>query len=155
MKPILALLSIVALAPMTAHAGEIRVEIKLAQGKDSKPTTIFPANVPEVHAFFKTVGTKNGDRIRAVWFAEDAGAAAPKGTKIDEATVTGNEDNFSGSFSLSKPTKGWPIGEYRLEIYSGDNLVKTANFEITAPASAADADEEMDDVHKDAWDEDK
>jgi len=25
-------------------------------------------------------------------------------------------------FSPSKPTKGWPVGKYRLEIYVGDDL---------------------------------
>ena len=33
-------------------------------------------------------------------------------------------------FSLSKPTKGWPVGKYRLEIYVGADLTTTAKFTI-------------------------
>ena len=115
---------------------------------------MFPEDVPAVHAFFKTNGTKNGDVLRAVWIAEDVGQAAAQETKIDEASVTGDKDNFAGSFSLSKPNKGWPVGEYRVEIYFGKELVKTANFEITAKTSEADdGDDADDDVHNDSGDD--
>jgi hypothetical protein len=33
-------------------------------------------------------------------------------------------------FPLSKPTKGRPVGNYRLEIYVGDELAKTVKFTI-------------------------
>jgi hypothetical protein len=155
MKRILVLLSIAAFAQLTAHAGDIKVEVKLAQNKDSKPTTIFTSETPQIYASFTTLGTKKDDRLRGVWIAEDVGNAAAKDSKIDEATVTGDKDNFSGSFSLSKPTKGWPPGDYRLEIYAGDDLVKTADFEITGKTSEADAEKDTDDVHKDSGDDDK
>ena len=53
-------------------------------------------------------------------------------TKIDETTVTADEENFHGAFSLSKPDKGWPVGKYKVEIYDEDELVTTVKFTITA-----------------------
>jgi len=37
-------------------------------------------------------------------------------------TAQCGRDTDGGVFSLSKPTKGWPVGKYRLEIYVGDDL---------------------------------
>jgi hypothetical protein len=134
MKRTLAL-SIAAVICASAHAGEVKVEAAIAVDKDTKPTTTFAANVPKLYAFFRTKGTEKGDKLRGVWIAEDVGDAAPKKTKIDEATLTADEDDFYGAFSLTKPTKGWPVGKYRVEIYRGDELATTAKFTIKAGKS--------------------
>ena len=112
------------------HAGPMKVEAATAKDQDSKPTTTFSADVPKVYAFFKTHGSEKGDKLRSVWIAEDVGDAAPAGTKIDEAILTADEDDFYGAFSLSKPTKGWPVGKYRVDIYAGDELVTSVKFTI-------------------------
>jgi len=38
--------------------------------------------------------------------------------------------NNSGDFSLSKPTKGWPVGTYRVDLYIDDKVNETAYFEV-------------------------
>ncbi len=45
-------------------------------------------------------------------------------------TAQCGRDTDGGVFSLSKPTKGWPVGKYRLEIYVGADLTTTAKFTI-------------------------
>ena len=132
MKRFSILFAAVILAASNIHlmAGDAKIEVAIAKDKDSKPETSFEKDVPKLYAFFKTAGTKKGDKIRGVWIAEDVGSAAPANTKIDESTVTGDKDDFFGAFSLSKPTNGWPEGKYRVEIYSGDELVTKANFTI-------------------------
>ena len=42
------------------------------------------------------------------------------------------EDTDDGDFAFSKPTKGWPVGKYRVEIYVNDDLAKTVKFTIEA-----------------------
>jgi hypothetical protein len=79
---------------------------------------------------FKTKGVQDGDKLRGVWIAEDVGDVAPKETKIDEKSIKAEGDTDDGVFSLSKPTNGWPVGKYRLEIYVGDELAKTVKFTI-------------------------
>ena len=60
------------------------------------------------------------------------GSAAPKNTTIDEAvTLTAASPTEKGSFSLSKPTNGWPVGKYRGEIYVNDKLAETLKFTIS------------------------
>jgi hypothetical protein len=111
-------------------AGVAKVESAIALDGDTPPATTFQADVPKLNAFFRSEGTKQGDKFRGVWIAEDVGDVAPKETKIDEAGMTADKDNFYGAFSLSKPTKGWPVGKYRAETYVNDKLASTAKFTI-------------------------
>ena len=106
------------------------VESAIAKDSDTPPATKFASDVPKLYAFFKSSGTRKGDTFRAVWIAEDVGAAAPKETKIDEGTLAADADNFAAAFSLSKPTNGWPVGKYRTEIHLGDKLASTSKFSI-------------------------
>ena len=119
-----------AAAAAPAGTGTPVVESAIAKDADTPPATTFAADVPKLYAFFKSTGTHKGDTFRSVWIAEDVGAAAPKETKIDEGTLAADADNFSAAFSLSKPTKGWPVGKYRTEIYLGDKLASTSKFSI-------------------------
>ena len=114
------------------HADDARIEAAIAVDQDTKPATTFGTDVPKLYAFFKTKGTEKGEKLRGVWIAEDVGNAAPADTKIDEATLTADQDDFFGAFSLSKPNKGWPVGKYRVEIYDGDELATTVKFTIGA-----------------------
>jgi outer membrane usher protein FimD/PapC len=68
-----------------------------------------------------------------VWIADDVGSAAPANTKIDESTLEADQDDYYGAFSLSKPTAGWPVGSYHVDIYLNDKLATTAHFTIEAP----------------------
>ena len=116
----------------SANAGDVKVESIIAVDGDTKPATSFASDTPKLYAFFRSKGTEKGDKLRGVWIAENVGDAAPANTKIDEATVTAEEENFHGAFSLSKPDKGWPVGSYKVEIYDEDELVTTVKFTITA-----------------------
>src|SRR6202171_3547764 len=113
-----------------ARAGDVKIKVTMSTGPDDDPTTTFTADTPQIFAFFKTNGVQDGDKLRSVWIAEDVGDAAPANTKIDEKTLNAEGDTDDGVFSLSKPTKGWPVGKYRLEIYVGDELAKTVKFTI-------------------------
>lgn len=122
-----------------AHAGDAKVEAVMAVDKDTKPATTFAADVPKLYAFFKTKGTEKGDKLRGVWIAEDVGDAAPANTKIDETTLTADQEDFYGAFALSRPNKGWPVGKYKIDIYNGDELATTVKFTIGAAKSKKDA----------------
>ena len=103
----------------------------IAVDKDTKPATSFPSDVPQLHAFYVGDALKAGDVISGVWIAEDVGDAAPKNTTIDEAASLKIKDPAEpGAFSLSKPTKGWPVGSYRVEISVNGKLAETVKFKI-------------------------
>jgi hypothetical protein len=136
MKRIFALLIGVMSCAAFAHAGEVKVEAAMMTSPEGKETTTFAADAPKLYATFKTKGAKDGDKIRGVWIADDVGDAAPPGTKIDEKTLNAEGDTEDGVFSLSKPTNGWPVGKYHVEIYVNDELATKLKFTITAAAKS-------------------
>lgn len=97
-----------------------------------KPGTVFPPDVPQIVCVFKVEGAGVGATTKSVWIAEDVGKAAPPNYKIAEKSLV-LPFMDSGTFSLSKPNNGFPVGSYRLEIYFGNKLTKTLKFSIQAP----------------------
>lgn len=96
------------------------------------PGTEFTPDTPKIYCAWKAERLKSGTQLRGVWIAEDVGKAAPANFKIDQASYTSLGSSAQGSFSLSKPNKGFPVGKYRLEIYVGSDLAKTVPFTIKA-----------------------
>ena len=128
-----------------ARAGDLEVEGYMTNSPKEEAATIFTANNPTLFAMVKAKGTKNGDKIRGVWIADDVGDAAPKGFKIDEKALTAEGDLFTGEFSLSKPD-GWPAGQYHIEIFVNDTMATKLKFtvkpgKVKEPESQDDQDE--------------
>jgi hypothetical protein len=100
-------------------------------------TDHFDANVPVVHVTYRTLDVpKSGDTYVVQWIATDVGQAAPANTVIGTANNTVEGDvpatakNYTVNSYVTKPTNGWPVGKYRVEIKLGDKLVTTAQFAI-------------------------
>jgi hypothetical protein len=101
------------------------------------PTDKFSAEIPVVHLTFRTKDLpKNGDVYTIQWIAEDVGKAAKPNTviatlekKVADIPDFGMKSYFVNT-QLSKPTNGWPIGKYRVEVKLGDKLATTAKFAI-------------------------
>jgi hypothetical protein len=91
----------------------------------------FPSDVPKIYCAWKAKGVAGETPFRGVFIAEDVGTVAPPNYKIDEATVSLTGDG-AGSFALSRPNNGFPVGKYRLEIYIGGELAMTVPFTIKA-----------------------
>jgi hypothetical protein len=94
-----------------------------------RPTTVFSSDSPKIVCVFKVEGASIGATTKAVWIAEDVGNKAPPNYKVAEKSLALPFLNY-GSFSLSKPNSGWPVGSYRLEIYLGSTLAKTVKFTV-------------------------
>ncbi|MBA3392625.1 MAG: hypothetical protein H0T89_08275 [Deltaproteobacteria bacterium] len=101
-----------------------------------EPTDRFAATVPVVHVTYKTKDLpENGGTYVIKWIAEDVGAAAPANTVIATLNepvkdVQPGVKNYVVNSRMSKPTEGWPVGKYRVEVSYGDKLVTTAKFSI-------------------------
>ena len=108
-----------------------KVEATMMTEPHGRELSAYTPDARNLYAIFKTHGTRDGDNIRCVWIADDVGDAAAKGTKIEEKTIAAKGD-MEGEFALSKPTPGWPLGKYHIEIYVNDELATKAQFEIKA-----------------------
>jgi hypothetical protein len=100
------------------------------------PTDHFDANVPIVYMTYKTTDLpKAGDNYVIQWIAEDVGKAAPANAVIATleepvSAVPAGAKSYVVNSRLSKPSKGWPLGKYRVEVKLDGKLVTTARFSI-------------------------
>lgn len=103
------------------------------------PTDSFTADTPEIHLIYitKEIPDRNQD-IKFRWIAEDVGTAAAKNTLIREVTEnTGNDlmlaagTHYTMHTVMTRPTKGWPVGKYKIEIDVAGTVKETARFTVT------------------------
>jgi hypothetical protein len=96
----------------------------------------FARDIPALHMMFKTLDLpKAGDVYVIQWIAEDVGGAAPPNTVIATvnepvADVASGVTNYQVDSKLTKPTNGWPVGKYRVEVKLDGALATTARFAI-------------------------
>ncbi|HEY1552964.1 MAG TPA: hypothetical protein VGG28_34275 [Kofleriaceae bacterium] len=100
------------------------------------PTDHFAVDAPVVHMMYKTADLpKAGDVYVIQWIAEDVGQAAPPNTVIgtvnEPVTDLGfGVKSYQVDSKLTKPTSGWPVGKYRVEVKLDGTLVTTAHFKV-------------------------
>lgn len=106
----------------------------LGAEKGSKRTTTFTADAPVIWVFWKGEGLALGDTVRAIWIAEDIGAASPKDTEIRRADLKVNkQEDEEGAFSLSRPgNRSWPVGKYRVDLYLNGGIAEVVKFTINS-----------------------
>ena len=137
----LAILTLICIA--AARAGNVSVKVTMTTGLGDDPTTAFTSDTPKLYAMFKTIGAKSGDKIRGVLIAEDVGDAAPANTQVIDKTIEMEGDTDDGDFNFGKPTKGWPVGKYRVDVYVNGELATTAKFTVkAAKKKSSDKEEE-------------
>lgn len=94
-------------------------------GKDT-----FKVDTPKIYVYFNFENMPNGSKLKGSWVCEKSDAAPPN-FKIDEATVEVGMLTNSGNFSLSKPTKGWPEGDYHVDLCLDDKVMETVKFKVS------------------------
>ncbi len=89
---------------------------------------------PELHALVQMKDVKQGSELKGSWIAVDA--IREPNYVIDSSVFkfTANGD-ATVHLKLSKPTKGWPPGNYRLDIYLDDVFLASAPFSIKTVAA--------------------
>jgi hypothetical protein len=119
-----------AVEAVAQSTGRKSVHAYLAVGEDKKARTTFSSDVSRIYAFWKGEALEVGDKIQAVWIAEDVGDA-PKESRILEANVNVFKRDEHGAFSISRPRdRIWPVGKYRVEIHINGSLAELVKFTI-------------------------
>lgn len=99
--------------------------------KDLNPLRVtdrFTPDSPVIHAVLVFQDARPGTKIRGSWVAVDAIETRNYEIHSNDVTVKGNED--TAHFELSKPDKGWPAGNYRLDISVDDKFVMSTPFRV-------------------------
>ncbi|MBN2495031.1 MAG: hypothetical protein JXR96_10605 [Deltaproteobacteria bacterium] len=118
--------------------GRIQLGTRVEDDRVQDPKTVFVGEkLPMLRGVYEQDrGLALGTQVKIRWIAVDCGQAAPPNTVINETLLT--EDNlisklatrWTASFSLKRPTKGWPPGAYRVEVFIGPDQVGAQDFEI-------------------------
>jgi len=111
-------------------AKKLHLHADVSASRQGEPATFFDLATDKIYCRWQSDSLHTGDVLRAEWVAEDVGAVAPKNYKIAESPTKISSVQDNGAFTLSRPTNGWPVGKYRVEIYDGDKLVETVKFDI-------------------------
>jgi hypothetical protein len=130
---------------MSLNASLFAAEITtLLTDQDPKNDSItenvsYTQQTPMIYLLWKSSQLKEGQIIKAVWIADDTHNVAPPNFKIDSSELTlgklkDGQEQWGGTFNISKPTKGWPVGSYHTEIYVNNDLIKAIRFTVI-PAS--------------------
>ncbi len=104
-----------------------------AVDEDQNPigiTSTFTPNTLEIYIWFSWAHTMTGTEAKAVWIYETSGET------IIEYSLVIEDMAGLGSFSLTRPITeaGWPIGDYKVDLYLDDKLAKSVTFKVILPA---------------------
>lgn len=104
----------------------------LDYGEDRRPvdvrTTFRPTDNP-IHVWMRITDPPAGETIRAVWYY--LGLDEPFEIGQVDAELAEGVDHFHSSFELAEGNE-WPEGEYRIDVFVGDEQVTKATFHVTA-----------------------
>lgn len=118
-------------------AGEPRFSsVVLTDNRETKvEKTTFAPDTPNLYAVFTLADVPANTTVKSIWIAEKTDVA-PENYKVDETSLTMGGSLNSGNFSLSRPTNGWPAGQYRAELYIAEKLAHTARFQVEASGAS-------------------
>ena len=111
-------------------AASKRLSVSFANDQFGKPTTTFSSNTPQIYVRWQGRRLRKGEKVKAVWIAENIGEDFPQDYKVDEASATVESQNPRGAFTLARPEDGWAIGDYRVEFYVDNVLVDAVKLKI-------------------------
>ena len=118
--------------PTPAKASGPKKPLEASLALDEKGTgtgTTFAKNDAKIYLLVKDYSGAKGDKIRAVWTAEDTGGALPKGKKLNDFTQTLSQPAQNTTF-FTQVSGGFPPGKYQTDVYENSTLVKSLKFTV-------------------------
>jgi hypothetical protein len=125
-------LALFALSAGAAYAaGDHIGRTALVVGDDGKEAqTVFATDAPKIVLHAELKGAEAGAKVEGIWIAVKTDAA-PANYKIDAATLTLDSSALEEvTFSLSKPTAGWPVGTYQVDLTYNGTAEKSVPFSV-------------------------
>ena len=111
--------------------------IHMSRRSRGRAMTAFSNADPHICLDFKAWPLSPGDKIRAVWFTEDAGQGIIKNSEACESTLDAQVPMTDGVSYIVEPKEGWPAGAYRVELYVDGTPMTSTRFSIKAGHAAA------------------
>jgi len=119
-------------APSESAAADSPVKNVVLTGDKMKkdPKDTFAPGDADIYVTFDLDNPKDGDTLRGTLYCDKSAVLAPN-VKLAEATLKLTDQLTDGDFHFSKPEKGWPVGDYHVEIHR-DQEVASVPFKVAA-----------------------
>jgi len=106
------------------------VDIKLNEkvGKDGYVDVHkaeYTAQTPEIQTSAYIKNAKKGDDVQAILIYTKTGDQVGPATNMVE-----HEGDIISNFSFTKPTKGWPVGDYQVAVKVASGEIKAVDFTV-------------------------
>lgn len=96
-------------------------------------TETFTPDSPEIHVLARLENVRAGIKLRGVWISLDA--VSTPNDEIDSSEFDLHKDAGDvAHFTLTRPQKGWPIGNYRFDLYLEGRVAGNLPFSVKAAA---------------------
>jgi len=104
---------------VTAHGQEMVMgNARSFQIVPVKPSETFSADVPEIFVVFHLHQHDSEFKVYGRWIVEKGEGVPPNHLLGTDAMILTIEDD-SGYVSLKRPQAGWPVGDYKVQIFIG------------------------------------
>lgn len=104
---------------VTAHGQEMVMgNARSFQIVPVKPSETFSADVAEIFVVFQLHQHDSEFKVYGRWVVEKGEGVVPHHVLGVDAMLLTTEDE-SGYISLKRPPTGWPIGDYKVQIFTG------------------------------------
>ena len=126
-------LATVALSAAYAWAGEPRFEGAIFSNDRRGDTNMetLPADSKKIYLTVHVEDIPNDAKLKATWFVEKAGAF--NNALIASSEVTMRPQMKTATYSLDKPSIGWPPGDYKVELAIDGKVQSTVRFKVAKP----------------------
>ena len=115
---------------MANHGAAGFTNVVLSTTKDGATSQAnFPVDTPALYVSADLVDVASTSKITFSWISVDSHGAAPANYVIDKVDLDVGANNHVDS-QLSKPTAGWPVGTYRVDLAIDGAVSDTVPFSI-------------------------
>ena len=126
---------------VTAHGHELVMgNARSFQIIPVRPSETFSADVPEIFVVFQLQQHESEFKVYDRWVVEK-GEGVPANHLLGTDVMLLMTEDESGYLSLKRPPAGWPVGDYKVKIFTGTGVsdmdpIGTLRFKVL-PAKAA------------------
>jgi hypothetical protein len=127
---IAAIFAVASLYPGVGTAGTPRyADVVLSDAKDGKAASTFTPATPKLFVRANIVDVPVGAKVKGEWIAVKT-AVAPVNYKIDAREMTVFKNMTRVDYSMTRPNKGWPEGDYRVDMYIDGKKAMQVTFKV-------------------------
>jgi hypothetical protein len=109
------------------HFGDMT--FSASHDNDGTDTKVFAIDTPKIFLHADLEDAVDDTKVSSTWIAEKTDKAPPN-YKIDSVELTASENMDVVTFSLSKPNAGWPVGDYRVDLFINGKPAGSAHFKV-------------------------